>query len=209
MTLGLEPGQGAESPSASDARLVEVAVDAAGAAGARTYTYLVPDELADLEPGEAVLVEFGRRQALGIVLGEGGPAPAGVLPKPIVERVRADGPLLPPLSLGLARWIANHYLAPPALVLRAMLPPGMLERLELVAERVPGGTTRRPTWAGSNSTCSISSPQARRQHVTWPPRKAGPGSCDGSVSSPDAGSSPSTGRSSPRRRVRATNAGSD
>ena len=32
-------------------------------------------------------------------------------------------------------WIADHYLAPPALVLRAMLPPGLLERLELVAER--------------------------------------------------------------------------
>jgi primosomal protein N' (replication factor Y) len=64
--------------------------------------------------------------------------PAGVLPRPIVERVRADGPLLPPLGLGLARWISAHYLAPSALVLRAMLPPGMLERLELVAERAPG-----------------------------------------------------------------------
>ena len=135
MTLGLEAedGSGALTP-----RLVEVAVDAAGAAGARTYTYLVPNALADLEPGEAVLVEFGRRQALGIVLGETAVAPTGVLPKPVVERVRADGPLLPPLGLGLARWIAAHYLAPPALVLRAMLPPGMLERLELVAERAPG-----------------------------------------------------------------------
>ena len=57
--------------------------------------------------------------------------------KPILERVRADGPLLPPLSLELARWIADHYLAPAAFVLRAMLPPGMLERLELVAELRP------------------------------------------------------------------------
>ncbi len=135
MTLGLEPGRGSDAPAM---RLVEVAVDAAGAGGARTYTYLVPDDLADLEPGEAVLVEFGRRQALGLVLGEASAAPSGVLPKPIVERVRADGPLLPLLGLGLARWIAEHYLAPPALVLRAMLPPGMLERLELVAERAPG-----------------------------------------------------------------------
>ncbi len=135
MTLGLEveDGSGAMTP-----RLVEVAVDAAGAAGARTYTYLVPNTLADLEPGEAVLVEFGRRQALGIVLGETAVTPTGVLPKPVVERVRADGPLLPRLGLGLARWIAAHYLAPPSLVLRAMLPPGMLERLELVAERAPG-----------------------------------------------------------------------
>jgi primosomal protein N' (replication factor Y) len=81
-------------------------------------------------------VEFGRRQALGIVLGEADKVPAAA-PKPVVDRVRADGPLLPPLTLRLARWISGHYLAPPALVVRAMLPPGLLERLELVAERTP------------------------------------------------------------------------
>ena len=126
-------------------------MDAAGRGGDRTYTYLVPDALTDLEPGEAVLVEFGRRQALGIVLAEagdtveagfgldGGPvAPDAPGLKPIVARVRADGPLLPRLTLALAGEIAAHYLAPPALVLRAMLPPGLLERLELVAEVLPG-----------------------------------------------------------------------
>lgn len=120
-------------------RAVEVAVDAAGRGGDRTYTYLVPDRLADLELGEAILVEFGRRQALGIVIGEA-IAPSVATLKPIVDRVRADGPLLPPLTLGLAMSIAAHYLAPPALVLRAMLPPRLLERLELVAS----GRSRRP-----------------------------------------------------------------
>jgi primosomal protein N' (replication factor Y) len=62
---------------------------------------------------------------------------AGLVTKPVLERVRADGPLLPPLTLSLARWIATTYLAPPALVLRAMLPPGFLERLELVVEALP------------------------------------------------------------------------
>jgi primosomal protein N' (replication factor Y) len=114
---------------------VEIAVDAAGGQ-AQTYTYAVPDELADLEPGEAVLVEFGRRQALGIVIAETGHPPAAA-PRPVVARVRADGPLLPLLSLRLGGWIAAHYLAPPALVFRAMLPPGLLERLELMAERLP------------------------------------------------------------------------
>src|SRR5439155_25590431 len=83
-----------------------------------------------------VLVEFGRRQALGIVLGPAREVP-GVETKPIVDRVRTDGPLLPALGMRLADWIATRYLAPPALALRAMLPPGMLERLELVAERRP------------------------------------------------------------------------
>ena len=147
MTLGLEPGRdglggGAPGRGAGEAgsdgageRLVEVAVDAAGAGGSRPFTYSVPGSLADLADGEAVLVEFGRRQALGVVLGPAVASPAAT--KPIVERVRADGPLLPPLTLALARWVAEHYLAPPALVIRAMLPPGLLERLELVAERTP------------------------------------------------------------------------
>jgi hypothetical protein len=47
---------------------VEVAVDAPGAS--RTYDYSVPERLAPIEPGEAVLVEFGRqRQALGMFCG--------------------------------------------------------------------------------------------------------------------------------------------
>jgi primosomal protein N' (replication factor Y) len=120
---------------ASTARHVSVAIDAAGSGGARPYTYLVPEALADLEAGEAVLVEFGRRQALGVILEDAPPPGEGIAAKPIAGRVRADGPLLPPLALRLAGWIAAHYLAPPALVLRAMLPPGLLERLELVAER--------------------------------------------------------------------------
>jgi len=139
VTLGLEAEPDADGQvQPPKARTVEVAIDAAGRGGDRTYTYRVPDAIADLEVGEAVLVEFGRRQALGVVLGESA-AGDDVATKPIVARVRADGPLLPPLTVRLARWIAGHYLAPPALVLRAMLPPGLLERLELVAELVPGG----------------------------------------------------------------------
>jgi primosomal protein N' (replication factor Y) len=117
-------------------RLVAVGIDAAGAGGQGGYTYRVPARLEPLEVGEAVLVEFGRRQALGIVLGPG-VATTGLMTKPVVDRVRSDGPLLPPLTMALAAEIADAYLAPPALVLRAMLPPGLLERFELVAEMRP------------------------------------------------------------------------
>ena len=128
-------------------RAVEVAIDAAGRGGDRTFTYLVPPALADLVPGEAVLVEFGRRQALGVILAEA-ELPPTVAAKPIADRIRADGPLLPLLTLGLARWIAGHYLAPPALVLRAMLPPGLLERLDLVAELAPAAAGPGPDAGG-------------------------------------------------------------
>ena len=122
----------------AEPRVVEVAIDAAGGGSARTYTYLVPPELGNLAPGEAILVEFGRRQAVAIVLGDG-LAPDGVALKPVASRIRTDGPLLPPLGIALARWIAGHYLAPPSTVIRAMLPPGLLERLDLVVERTPEG----------------------------------------------------------------------
>jgi primosomal protein N' (replication factor Y) len=140
-------GEVGEGPAAR--RFVEVAIDAAGGGGSRTYTYHVPDRLADVEAGEAVLVEYGRRQALAVVLGDvvAPPAP-GIATKPLLERVRADGPLLPPLALALARWISATYLAPPALVLRAMLPPGFLERLELVAEALPADAEEEPTEPG-------------------------------------------------------------
>jgi primosomal protein N' len=116
------------APEASPGEaLVAVAIDAAGAAGAHAFTYRVPDRLAPIEPGEAVVVEFGRRQALGIVLGPGEIA-AGLTTKPIVDRVRGDGPLLPSLSMALAAW-SRPLPRATGLVLRAMLPPGLLERL--------------------------------------------------------------------------------
>jgi primosomal protein N' (replication factor Y) len=118
------------------ARLVSVAVDAVGPAGARTWTYEVPARLGDLAAGEAVIVPFGRRNALAIVLGESGPPPAGAV-RSIADRVRTDGPLLPPLTLAVARWMAGHYLAPPAITVRAFLPPGLLERLQLTVEATP------------------------------------------------------------------------
>jgi len=128
---------------------VEVAVDAPGAS--RTYDYAVPDRLVPIEPGEAVLVEFGRsRQALGVILGPSTEASGADL-KPLLARVHADGPLLPPLTLVFARWISNEYLAPPAATLRSMLPPGMLERLELVAEWLP------QDWRDSSSGGEVAS----------------------------------------------------
>ncbi|MEP7360702.1 MAG: primosomal protein N' [Chloroflexota bacterium] len=110
---------------------VEVAVDAAGPAGGQTFTYHLPESLADVGIGEAVLVEYGRRRALGIVMAKSAVAPDRPT-KPIVARVRSDGPLLAPLQVALAQHITRHYLAPPALVIRQMLAPGALERVERV-----------------------------------------------------------------------------
>jgi primosomal protein N' (replication factor Y) len=135
--------EGVSRPLEGGPRLVEVAVDAPGPAGARPWTYHLPRELDDIAPGEAVLVGYGGRQAIGVVLGAADGLPA-VPTKPVRERVRSDGPLVAPLTLGLVRWISEHYLAPPAMTIRAALPPGLLGRLELVAERLPDGPAVGP-----------------------------------------------------------------
>src|SRR4051812_20387738 len=96
-------GSGSRNPRMLDleatepARLrqaVEVAVDAPGGPGPRTYSYLVPPELGDLEPGEPVLVPFGKggRQAIGIVLGASAVATPGLELRPLAARIRSDGP---------------------------------------------------------------------------------------------------------------------
>lgn len=134
--------------------LVEVAVDAVGPRGGQTLTYSVPAAMGTIAPGEAVLVEYGRRRALGIVL-ERGPEESEREIKPILARVRSDGPLLSPLQVALCRHIAAHYLAPPALVVRAMLAPGMLERVERVTRQV--GDSAETVWA-------VMPPEARAKH---------------------------------------------
>ena len=132
---------------------VEVAVDAPGAT--RTYDYSVPSRLIPVQPGEAVLVEFGKRQALGIVLGPSTDV-VGIKLKPLLARVHAGGPLLPRLTLDFARWISAEYLAPPAAVMRSVVPPGMLERLELVAEWLPMG------WSDDSRPGDEGEPSAER-----------------------------------------------
>jgi primosomal protein N' (replication factor Y) len=117
-------------------RLVDIAVDVAGIPGGVLYTGSVPDGMADLALGEAVLVGYGRREAVGVVLAEHeGEAPATV--RPVLARVRSDGPLLSRLQAQLAVHIASWYLAPGGMVVRAMLPPGELEHLDLVASALP------------------------------------------------------------------------
>lgn len=115
----------------SAGRFAEVAVDAAGIPGGRTFTYHLAVGLEDLVLGEAVLVGYGNRRAVGIVLGLTD-VPPDRDTKPVITRIHVDLPLLPPLQARLARHIADHYLAPPAMVVRAMLPLGLLERVKLV-----------------------------------------------------------------------------
>lgn len=110
--------------------LAEVAVDAPGR---DSYTYLVPDELAEsLAVGDAVAVPFGPRRERGFVvaLARRGP-PAGVALKTVAAR-RSDL-RLPPHLLALIAWASRYYRCPLGTFLSAAVPAP-----------VRSGTTRRP-----------------------------------------------------------------
>ena len=74
----------------TEPRFVEVAVDAPGVRGGQAFTYSVPAGLADIELGEAVMVDFGRRRAVGVVLGEGVEPPVEAAEPPAVDPVGAE-----------------------------------------------------------------------------------------------------------------------
>ena len=101
-----------------------------------TYTYSVPEELAERAvPGVRVEVPFGRRSLVGLVVdrlevsdhAETRPISA------VVDEV----PLMPPVQLGLATWIAQRWCAPLAEVIKAMTPAG-------VRRARPNGRRRGP-----------------------------------------------------------------
>lgn len=87
----------------------------------REFDYLVPPELADiLKLGSRVTVPFGRREASGYIVGFAESSPHAAL-KPILKAVGAK-PLVEENILKLARWIADYYIAPVELAVRAVLP---------------------------------------------------------------------------------------
>ena len=126
---------------------VRVAVDLPGPQGERLYDYL-PPEHGELGIGDAVVVPFGGRRAIGIVTSNVGalPPPPGVTLKR-AEAKLSDGSLIGPLGMGLAELIATHWLAPLALTVRSLLPPGLLDKVE-VAIRAVGTPSEAEEGAG-------------------------------------------------------------
>ncbi|MCK5446926.1 MAG: hypothetical protein KAJ43_02230, partial [Gemmatimonadetes bacterium] len=99
----------------------------------QTFVYRVPPHLeVDAVPGARVRVPFGRRREIGILAAIADTPPDRKV-KDVTELLDHEPVLSPPL-LDLCRWTSNYYAAPPGLVYRAALPPGLL------SERQPAGT---------------------------------------------------------------------
>jgi primosomal protein N' (replication factor Y) len=98
----------------------------------QTFRYRAPPHLVRRAvPGARVKVPFGRRHEIGIIHSVAEPPDRKV--KDIAD-VLDDEPVLSPALLHLCRWTSEYYAAPPGLVFRAALPPGLL------GEAQPGGT---------------------------------------------------------------------
>lgn len=134
MTGGTEP---AVAPMMA---LVQVAVDLPGAPGERLYDYLPPEATA-LTVGDGVVVPFGGRRAIGIVVSlvSANTTPAGITLKQIEGRLGST-PLVTPLLMALAEAIALRWAAPLATTVRSLLPAGMLNTVALEARRLKDAT---------------------------------------------------------------------
>jgi primosomal protein N' (replication factor Y) len=85
------------------------------------FTYRLAEGAPEAPRGARVVVPFGRRRAIGVVLGPA-QAPSGVALKDVHD-VLDDVPLVDPPLLDLALWMAEYYLAPPGECLRLVMPP--------------------------------------------------------------------------------------
>ena len=92
----------------------------------RTFTYEVPDGLAHaVQAGARVVVPFRNRTAIGIVLGESAPESlGGAVAKPIIKAPDA-APAFRADLLAVGKWMADYYVSPVGMVLRAALPAAM------------------------------------------------------------------------------------
>ncbi|MEO0063911.1 MAG: hypothetical protein RLZZ377_335, partial [Chloroflexota bacterium] len=127
---------GAEPHALTSTTVLRVAVDVPGAPGERLYDYQGLHGV-HATVGDGVIVPFGGRRAIGIVVAHNPnePPPAGIKLKTIEGRL-GSAPLLTPLLMSLAEAIATRWAAPIATTVRSLLPAGMLDAVVLEARRV-------------------------------------------------------------------------
>jgi primosomal protein N' (replication factor Y) (superfamily II helicase) len=138
-------GTRSEDPSAM--RRVEVALAESGRLPG-SLVYSVPPELdAETHAGSCVIVPLGSRRVAGIVLGPSrGEPPRGLRALASVER----GVCVPTDLLELASFAARYYAAPPAALLRALMPPALRKGQR---RRVrPGGSADLPSALAEGAT---------------------------------------------------------
>ena len=118
-------------------RYWEVAVNSPGGR-AQTFVYSSGNQPDDdlIDVGSLALVPFGGAEAQGIVVTEISRPPD--LPIRPVSRLLDGQPVLSPVQIALARWLAEHYCCPLIDALALLLPPGVAQRPQTYVSLVSG-----------------------------------------------------------------------
>jgi primosomal protein N' (replication factor Y) len=100
----------------------------------RVFHYHVPEPLqAHVQPGTLVVVPFGPQTVQGVVLSfVDVPEVAETLP---VESVLDEQPVLTPLQMALAKWMAQATLAPLSACVAQMIPAGLSQHADILVRR--------------------------------------------------------------------------
>ncbi len=94
----------------------------------QAFTYaLTEDQFLMVQPGVRVLVPFGPRTHVGLVLGQASRVPENARIRKVLK-VLDDSPLLPPDLIDLGNWLARYYMAPVGEAFRVMFPPAIFSR---------------------------------------------------------------------------------
>src|SRR6185437_331277 len=109
---------------------VEVAVNATGGLES-TFAYSCADDSVDV--GSLLLVPFGTGQSQAIVVKRLAQAPSVVV-RPVTAVVEPM-PVIRPVHVALAHWIADYYCCPLIDALTLMLPPGLAQRPRTILSR--------------------------------------------------------------------------
>ncbi|HET9847482.1 MAG TPA: DEAD/DEAH box helicase, partial [Candidatus Dormibacteraeota bacterium] len=114
--------------------VAQVAVEARVGSLSGLFDYAVPDQLRDVvQVGHRVRVPFGKRTVTGFVYALQ-QAPAVLELKPIQALVDEE-PVLPPVLVEMAGFVADHYLVPLDEVIRAIVPPRVRAVLRRTVKR--------------------------------------------------------------------------
>ncbi|MFL5821643.1 MAG: primosomal protein N' [Solirubrobacteraceae bacterium] len=120
------------------------------------FDYRLPEPFGQIEVGSLLVVPFGRRRVLGVVVGLAGESE--IAPERLAAPVEALELGVPAELVRLAGWIADEYCSTSARALSLVLPPGTgLRRLPST-----GRARRRPARAPAQATRAAAGDAPRR-----------------------------------------------